>query len=90
MTNILRVSDGSKAANFDGFVLEVSGISGSSNARRLAIESIEAVMVADAKDEVMFGVRSRKGGFSLFVSQAKREEWQALAHAVMAARATLP
>jgi hypothetical protein len=90
MTNILRVSDGSKAASFDGFVLEVSGLSGASYTRRMAIEGIQNVTVIVEKEVLMFGVRLiNGGGYIMFPSLAKRAEWETLANAVMAARAAL-
>jgi hypothetical protein len=89
MTNILRVSDGNKAASFDGFVVEVFGLSGSITSRRIAIESIEDVTVAGAADQLMFGVRSGNKVHCLFVSPAKRAEWDSFANAIKAARAAL-
>jgi hypothetical protein len=90
MSDVMRVSDGSKAASFDGFVVEVSGISGSAHSRRLAIEAIEKVAAMPSGDEMMFGVKSKKGGFAVFGSLALRAEWEALADAVNAAIAALP
>jgi hypothetical protein len=89
MSEILRVSDGSKAANFDGFTLEVSGINGS-HSRRLAVESIEKVAAQAAGTEVMFGVKAHRGGFAIFGSLDKLAEWEALASAVTAAIEALP
>jgi len=83
--NPLRVSDGSKFASFDGFVLEVSGLSGSASSRRIAVESIESVTVGPAGSEWMFGVKTGKGGFGLVVSKACAADWEALAAAVRAA-----
>ena len=90
MADTLRVSDGSKSASFDGFVLEVSGISGGATARRVAIEVLESITLGPAGDELMLGVRSRKGGFGVVVSPARRAEWEAFVAAVNAARAALP
>jgi hypothetical protein len=90
MAEVVRVSDGSKFASFDGYVLEVSGLSGSANVRRVAVETIESVALALAGDELMFGVRSRKGGFGVVVSPARRADWEALITAVNAARSALP
>ncbi len=84
----LRVSDGGKSGSFDGFVLEVSGLAGAST-RRLALEGIDSVALAEAGNEFMFVVKSRKGGFGLVVSAAKRTECDALVQAVSRARAAL-
>jgi len=88
--DVVRVSDGSKVASFDGYVLEVSGLSGSADGRRLAVEVIESVALAPAGDELMFVVRSRKGGFGVVVSPERCGEWEALIAAVDAARSALP
>jgi hypothetical protein len=87
---ILRASSGSKAANFDGFTLEVSGIAGSTRSHRVAIEGIEKVGMLPAKGEWMFGVKTAKGAFVLFVPDGQHQAWQVIADAVTAAVAALP
>ncbi len=82
-----RVHDGGKFGSFDGFVLEVSGLSGSAKSRRLAVEAIDAIGIVEAGGELMLGVKSRKGGFGLVISAARQGEWQSLVDAVVAAKA---
>ena len=89
MTHVLQVRDGGKSASFDGFVLEVAGLSGSASSKRVAIEVLESAAVAAAGDELMFVVKSRKGGFGLMISQARRGDWEQLALRVNASRAAL-
>ncbi len=81
----LRVIDGSKYADFDGFVLEVSGLSGTTSVERIAINAIEKVGVVRSGDELMFMVKTPKGGFGLAGSLEKMAEWEALTSAVDAA-----
>ncbi|MBI4836573.1 MAG: hypothetical protein HY817_04920 [Candidatus Abawacabacteria bacterium] len=85
----LQVHDGGKMASFDGLVLEVSGLSGSATSKRLAIEAIDSVTVAEAGSELMFVVKSRKGGFGLMISIDKKLVWEDLAKAVNSAIALL-
>ena len=85
----LRVIDGSKAASFDGLFLEVAGISGSAESRRLAVNTLDSVVVAPAGDEWMFVVKSHKGGFGVAISAEKKAEWEHLAEEVMAAHAQI-
>jgi hypothetical protein len=87
MAESLQIHDGSKFGSFDGEVLEVSGLSGSTKGARLTVEAIESIMLAEAGDELMLGVKSRRGGFGMVVSKARRAEWQALVQAVNDARA---
>lgn len=85
----LRIIDGSKAAGFDGLFLEVSGVSGSSDSKRIAINLIDAIVVAPAGDELMLVVKSHKGGFGAVISAEKKAEWDQLVEEVNKARAAL-
>ena len=87
----LRLQDGATYAAFDGFVVEVSGLNGSANIKRIALAALEQVGLADtAAGELMFLVKTRKGGFGLAVSPARRAEWQTLVDAVTEALARRP
>jgi hypothetical protein len=86
VTMPLTINDGSKSAQLDGLFLEVSGISGSGQSRRIGVESIVDVAVVGTGGSLMFGVRTRKGGFTVAISPARRAEWEALAAAALAAR----
>jgi hypothetical protein len=77
-----RVIDGSKSGIFDGFTLEVFGVSGQKDSQRLALPMIEKVGVAAAGDEWLFLVKTRKSGFSIAISAEKKEEWELLVSAV--------
>ena len=72
----LQVIDKGKFANFDGFILEVSGLSGSASSKRIALNVFEKIALAKAGDETMLMVKSKKGGFGLVVSEEKKAEWE--------------
>lgn len=86
MTSLLRIIDGSKAAQFDGLFLEVSGINGSADSKRIGVQMIEKVGVAQAGEEWMFMVKAKNGGFSVVISAEKKSEWEQLATRVTEAR----
>ena len=86
VTEVLTVSDGNKTGQLDGVFLEVSGISGSGQSRRIGVESIVDVAVVGAGDSLLFGVRTAKGGFTVAISPARRPQWEALARAALVAR----
>lgn len=77
-----RIVDGTKSASFDGLILEVSGVSGSADSKRLNALLIEDVTVAVAGDEWMFIVKSTKGGFGVVISEDKKAAWEELAAAI--------
>ncbi|MBP6945522.1 hypothetical protein KBD61_04265 [Patescibacteria group bacterium] len=89
MTSPLRIIDGSKAAQFDGLFLEVSGINGSADSKRVGVQMIEKVGVAQAGEEWMFMVKAKNGGFSAVISTEKKGQWEQLATTIMEARAQL-
>ena len=87
----MRVQDATTYASFDGFVIEVSGLSGGGNIKRIALVALERVGLADTgAGELMFMVKTRKGGFGLAVSPARRAEWQTLVDAINEALARQP
>jgi hypothetical protein len=88
MDTPLRIIDGSKTASFDGLLLEVTGLSGKSDSKRLAMNNIDSVAVAQAGEEWMFIVKSRSGGFSVMISAQKKAEWENLVTEVRNAQAT--
>ncbi len=85
----LRIIDGSKAAQFDGLFLEVSGINGSADSKRIGIQVIEKAGVVQAGEEWMFMVKAKNGGFSAVISAEKKDAWGELAKAIMEAQAQL-
>ncbi len=89
MTSPLRIIDGSKAAQFDGLFLEASGINGSADSKRIGVQMIEKVGVAQAGEEWMFILKAKNGGFSAVISAEKKDQWEQLAAAIMEARAQL-
>mgnify|MGYP001382809986 CR=1 FL=1 len=87
---MIRVSSGAKAVSFDGFVLEIFGMSGSDKSRRYALEQIEKLGVAGGKGEVMFmGKVPRGGGFGIAFPESKRAELEQLVAAFDEARAQI-
>lgn len=82
----LRIIDGSKIASFDGLILEVTGLSGKSDSKRLAINNIDSVAVAPAGEEWMFIVKSRSAGCSIIISEAKKADWENLVREVRKAQ----
>jgi hypothetical protein len=89
MTPSLRVIDGSKSGSFDGLILEVTGISGSSDSKRVAVNLIDSAVVTAAGDEWMFVVKSHRGGFGVVISAEKKMEWDLLVQEVNNVRKTL-
>jgi hypothetical protein len=77
-----QATSGSKYATFDGMVLEVFGMNGSTDSKRMAIPNIEKVACVPAKGEWMFMVKTRRGGFGMAVSDGDEAQWQALAQSV--------
>ncbi len=86
---MIRVIDGKKAASFDGMVLEVFGVSGSAESKRVLITALEALTLADAGGEPMLVVKTAKGGFGLAVSAERREEWRGFVADVLRAKSAL-
>ena len=78
----LRVIDGNKSGIFDGFILEVFGVSGLADSQRLSLPMIEKIGVAAAGDDWLFLVKTRKSGFSIAISAEKKSEWEALVREV--------
>lgn len=81
-----RIIDGSKAAQFDGLFLEVSGINGSADSKRIGIQVVENVGVAQAGEEWLFMVKAKNGGFSVVISAEKKDAWEQLGTAVTEAK----
>jgi hypothetical protein len=84
---MIQVRDGKKAVSFDGFVLEVFGISGAGKSQRYTADQIEKIGVTDGKGEVLLVARlPRGGGFGMAFSMAKRGELEQLVAEVEKAR----
>lgn len=83
---MILIRDGKKAVSFDGFVLEIFGMSGKKS-HRYTVDQIEKIGIADGKGEIMFMCKlPRGGGFGMAFSTAKREELEHLVAEVEKAR----
>jgi hypothetical protein len=79
--------DGTKFASFDGTVLEVSGLSGTSESMRISLNRLDSVAVASTSaEEFLFIVKTHTGGFSLVISTDKKTVWDELVKTVMEAK----
>lgn len=90
MTSPLQIVDGSKSARFDGLILDISGLNGSPDVKRIALTNLEKIGIDASGDEWLFLVKAKNGGFSLLISQQKKAEWEGLVEAVLAAQKVLP
>lgn len=90
MSSPIQIIDGSKSARFDGLILDVSGLNGTSDVMRATIANIEKIGIETAGEESLFLLKLRNGGFSLIISPEKKAEWEALVQAVSEARSALP
>ncbi len=89
MFSPIQILDGSKSARFDGLILDVSGLHGGAEVKRLTMPNIERVGVEASGQEWLFLVKLRNGGFSLVISTHKKAEWEELAKAITAAQSRL-
>lgn len=89
MTSVLQLVDGSKGARFDGLVLDISGLNGSADVKRVTIANIDKISVEPSGDEWLLLVRLRQGGFSAAISASRKAEWERLVQAVQDAKNAL-
>ncbi len=84
---MIQVREGKKAVSFDGFVLEIFGMSGAAASQRYTVDQVEKIGVADGKGEVMLLAKLPRGkGLGLAFSEAKRCELAQLVAAVEQAK----
>ena len=84
---MIQVRDGKKAVSFDGFVVEIFGMSGFGKSQRYTVDQIEKIGISDGKGEIMLMAKlTRGGGFGMAFSEMKRGELDNLVAAVENAR----
>lgn len=88
MFSPIQIVDGSKSARFDGQILDISGLNGSAEVRRLTLTGIEKIGVEAAGNEWLFLIKTHNGAFSLMISAEKKAEWVGLVEVVRAAQKT--
>jgi hypothetical protein len=84
---MIQVREGKKAVSFDGFVLEIFGMSGAGKSQRYTADQIEKIGVSEGKGELLLVAKlPRGGGFGLAFSNEKRAELEMLVGEVISSK----
>jgi hypothetical protein len=82
---MIQTREGKKAVSFDGFVLEIFGMSGAGKSQRYTIDQIEALGVSEGKGELLLVCKlPRGGGFGFAFSMERQAELEQLVNEVLA------